>query len=196
MSPAPHPARELRHRRSVDVQAFARPDGLWEVEAQVQDVKTRPMNLATGRLEAGQPLHDMGLWLLVDTQFNILDAQAQTRSAPYGVHCQGYGQAYRQLVGLNLMRGFRAQLKQRLGGVAGCTHLTELAQVLPTALLQSFAGDVLDPRENSEHGEQPFQLDRCHALAVDAPAVKAYYPRWHRPRVPAEAEASALTPSP
>ena len=82
MSPAPHPARELRHRRSVDVQAFARPDGLWEVEAQVQDVKTRPMNLATGRLEAGQPLHEMGLWLLVDTQFNILDAQAQTRAAP------------------------------------------------------------------------------------------------------------------
>jgi hypothetical protein len=26
---------------------------------------------------------------------------------------------------------------------------------------------------------KPFQLDRCHALATDAPAVGLYYPKWY-----------------
>jgi len=27
--------------------------------------------------------------------------------------------------------------------------------------------------------KKPFQLDRCHALAADAPAVARYYPLWY-----------------
>jgi len=29
-----------------------------------------------------------------------------------------------RLVGLNLMKGFRQAVKERLGGVQGCTHIT------------------------------------------------------------------------
>ena len=29
----------------------------------------------------------------------------------------------------------------------GCTHLTELSQLLPTAVVQAFAGDVIDTQE-------------------------------------------------
>jgi hypothetical protein len=71
-------------------------------------------------------------------------------------------------------------MKERLAGTNGCTHLTELAQVLPTAAIQAFAGDVLDTREGggSEQTVKPFQLDRCHALRSDGPAVAQFYPRW------------------
>jgi hypothetical protein len=27
--------------------------------------------------------------------------------------------------------------------------------------------------------KRPFQLDRCHALALDGPVVGRYYPRWY-----------------
>ena len=81
---------------------------------------------------------------------------------PYPGQCDDHGDAYAALVGLNLLKGFRQAVKERLGGVAGCTHLTELTQVLPTAVIQAFAGEVLDTREDSEH--RPFQIDRCHAL--------------------------------
>mgnify|MGYP000679763519 CR=1 FL=1 len=88
---------------------------------------------------------------------------------------------YTRLVGLNLLRNFRSALRERVGGVLGCTHLTELAQVLPTAVVQAFAGDVLPTRDGSAEDKEahaPFQLNRCHALRFDGPAVEKYYPRW------------------
>ena len=86
----------------------------------------------------------------------------------------------RRLAGLNLLHGFRRAVNERLGGVLGCTHLTELTQVLPTAVIQAFAGEVIDTRGQAESSEKPFQLDRCHALRADGPAVRTYYPRWYR----------------
>jgi hypothetical protein len=38
----------------------------------------------------------------------------------------------------------------RLGGVPACPHLTELAQGLPPAVVQGFAGAVIDTRGRSE----------------------------------------------
>ena len=45
----------------------------------------------------------------------------------------------------------------RVGGVLGCTHITELAQTLPTAVVQAFAGEVIDTRGTAEGAGQPFQ---------------------------------------
>ncbi len=65
--------------------------------------------------------------------------------------------------------------------------MTELATVLPTAAVQAFAGEVFKTRDAAHAGHQqdekmPWQLDRCHALRLDGPAVATFYPRWHQPR--------------
>jgi len=172
--------RQLKHRRSIDVQIHARGNGLWEVDAHITDVRSRETRMATGMLPAGEPIHDMLLRLVVDERFNVIEAGAQTSAMPYPGECDSYGDIYHRLVGLNLMRGFRHAVKERLGGVQGCTHITELTQVLPTAVVQAFAGEVLDTRGDSADSTQPFQIDRCHALRADGPAVKMYYPRWYR----------------
>lgn len=176
--PPASPQRALKHRRSIDVHVYARGNGLWEVDAEIRDVKTRDAKLAGGLRLAGDPIHDMLLRLVIDERLNIVEAGSETRWMPYPGLCNDHGDAYGALVGLNLMKGFRAALKERLGGSQGCTHLTELAQVLPTAVIQAFAGEVIDTREDSEH--KPFQLDRCHALRSDGEAVKLFYPRWYR----------------
>jgi hypothetical protein len=178
--PPAAPERELKHRRSIEVQVFARGNGLWEVDARITDTKTRDMPLAGGTRPAGAPIHDMLLRVVVDERFNIVDAGSESRAMPYPGHCDELGDAYQRLVGLNLLNGFRRDVNQRLGGVVACTHLTELTQVLPTALVQAFAGDVLDTREDSASNKEPFQIDRCHALRSDGPVVQMFYPRWHR----------------
>ena len=172
--------RQLKHRRSIDVQIYARGNGLWEVDAHITDVRTRETPMATGLLPAGAPIHDMLLRLVVDERFNVVEAGAETAAMPYPGECNSYGDVYQRLVGLNLMRGFRQAVKERLGGIQGCTHITELTQVLPTAVVQAFAGEVLDTRGDAADSEQPFQIDRCHALRADGLAVKTYYPRWYR----------------
>jgi Protein of unknown function (DUF2889) len=172
--------RQLKHRRSIDVQIYARGDGMWEVDAHLSDVRTRDTRMSTGTLPAGAPIHDMLLRLVIDERFNVVEAGAQTSAMPYPGACDSLGDAYSRLVGLNLLQGFRRAVKERLGGVQGCTHLTELTQVLPTAVVQAFAGEVIDTHGDSESSQQPFQIDRCHALRADGLAVKTYYPRWYR----------------
>ena len=67
-------------------------------------------------------------------------------------------------------------VKERLGSVHGCSHLTELVGHLPTAAVQMFAGLV--PEDDGR--QKPFQLDRCHALESHSETVRRWYPKWYR----------------
>ena len=173
--------RKLEHRRRIDVQVFSRGDRRWEVDARIDDARSEAIELVTGPHAAGKPIHDMLLRLVVDEHLDILEAGAETRAMPYPDHCGAYGDAYSRLVGLNLLRGFRQAVRERLGGAQACTHITELAQVLPTAVVQALAGEVLDTRGDSPTSPKPFQIDRCHALRAEGEVVRTFYPRWYRP---------------
>ena len=182
------PSRRFVHTRSISVRAYARDDGLWDLEAELSDVKEKDFALAVGIRKAGDPVHAMHLRLTIDTALNVVDAEARSDWVPYPGHCDSFGDAYRRLIGLNLLRGFRYDVQQRLGGTQGCTHLTELASVLPTAAIQAFAGEFYRPRDQAhepdagdhlEAEKRPFQLERCRALRVDGPAVARFYPRWY-----------------
>lgn len=180
--------RRLQHRRSLVVEVFSCGNGLWQVDAVLTDVKTRDVHMETGLRRAGEPIHEMLLRLVINEQFDVVSAGSQTRWMPYPGQCDDHDDAYERLVGLNLLRGFRHGLRERVGGVLGCTHITELAQVIPTSVIQAFAGVVLDTRGTAEGAERPFQIDRCHALRSDGEVVRLHYPRWHRP--------SATSPEP
>lgn len=187
--PAAAPSRQLKHRRTLDVQVFARGNGLWEVDALLTDIKTRSVQMSEGPRAAGTPIHEMLLRLVVNEKLDILQAGSETRWMPYQDTCANHSDAYARLVGLNLMQNFRAALRERVGGVLGCTHLTELAQVLPTAVVQAFAGEVIDTRGHADNAAKPFQLDRCHALRSDGANVQRHYPKWYRLAETAQAEA-------
>ena len=177
----PSSRRASKHTRAIQIEAFARDDGLWDIDAHITDIKTRDTTLASGIRPAGQPVHDLWLRITVDTTLTIVDAEAVSDAVPYPNYCDTIGPDYKKLVGLNLLKGFRDGVKQRLSGINGCTHITELAAVLPTATIQAFAGEVLDTRDGASTDEQshkPFQLDRCHALRSDGEAVAKFYPRW------------------
>ena len=179
--PPAAPQRQLKHRRQIDVQVFSRGDGLWDVDATIVDVRSRETPMSDGPRPAGTPIHDMLLRLVVNAQLDIVEAGSETRWMPYPGQCSQHGDVYTRLVGLNLLQNFRSHLRERVGGVQGCTHLTELAQVLPTAVVQAFAGEVIDTRGLGDDARQPFQIDRCHALRAGGEAVRVHYPRWYRP---------------
>lgn len=171
-----------KHTRTIQIEAFAREDGLWDIDACITDVKTRDIDLASGVRPANTPIHELWLRVTIDIQFNIIAVEAVSDAVPYPGYCNTIGPEYRKMVGLNLLSGFRHRLKQILSGTHGCTHLTELAQILPTAAIQAFAGEV-GTRDGDGAGlqsDKPFQLDSCHALRTDGAAVAKYYPRWAR----------------
>jgi Protein of unknown function (DUF2889) len=169
--------RELLHTRRVRYEGYRRADGLWDIEAHLTDTKNHDYQLKTGVRRAGQPVHSMWLRLTIDGKLNIVDACASSDVVPYPGGCEQIVPAYRQLVGLNLAGQFRKKSKQLLGGVRGCTHLTEMLAGMPTAAIQSFAGEM---KEEQDDGSKPFQLDQCHALETTTDTVKMWYPKWYR----------------
>jgi hypothetical protein len=172
--------RTLRHTRAIRIEAFARDDGLWDIDAHITDTKTTDVQLASGLRPAGAPMHDLSLRLTIDTQFTVVNTEAVSDAVPYPTYCDTIGPAYKKLVGLNLLNGFRHAVKERLSGSAGCTHLTELSLVLPTAAIQALGGEMFGTRDGvgDAQRQKPFQLDRCHALRTDGAAVAHYYPSW------------------
>jgi len=169
--------RELVHTRRVRYEGYKRSDGLWDIEAHLTDIKNHDYALKTGVRRAGQPVHSMWLRLTIDRKLNIVDACASLDAVPYPGGCEAIAPAYQQLVGMNLGRHFRKKAKELLGGVRGCTHLTEMLAGMPTAAIQSFAGEM---KEEQDDGSRPFQLDQCHALETSTETVKTWYPKWYR----------------
>jgi hypothetical protein len=172
------------HTRSIRVDAYARDDGLWDIEAELIDRKSKDFTLATGVRKVGEPVHEMRLAITIDAKLNVLDARADSVWVPYPGYCEVIAPEYRKLIGLNLGKDFRRHVRERLGSTRGCTHLTELTNVLPSAAMQAFANEVYPTRDAAQtehHADQqkPFQLDRCHALRSTGAAVAKFYPRWH-----------------
>lgn len=185
--PVPEVERELRHTRRIRYEGYKRADGLWDIEAHLTDVKNHDYRLRSGLRRAGQAIHDMWVRVTIDPQFNIVAACASADAVPYPDGCEKIAPDYGQLAGLNLMKGFRKRVKELLGGVRGCTHITEMLGGLPTAAIQTFAGERA---EYSENGPKPFQLDQCHALETSTETVRRYYPRWYRSGETSDAEKS------
>ena len=168
--------RDRLHCRAVTYDGYRRGDGLFDIEAHIVDVKDHDSELSSGIRPAGIPIHDMWVRVTIDRDYFIKAIEAVTDSMPYPGACNRIGPDYAKLIGANLVRGYRKHLHDTMGGVHGCTHITELLSYLPTAAVQTFAGlqreDIGD--------EKPFQLDRCHALETTTEAVRRYYPKWYR----------------
>ncbi len=182
--PAPTHARKLRHTRKLTAEAYKRDDGLWDIDVLITDAKTIPLSYANTYLPPNEFLHELWLRVTVDHQLTIMDACASSDSTPYEGICNQITPSYELLKGLNLFRGFRQAVKERLGGTKGCTHLTELCNFLPSAAIQAFAGDQINTVQGEQDANgnwvQPFHLDRCHALALTSEAVKLHYPKFYK----------------
>ena len=105
--------RKASHTRTVTLQGFEREDGMWDIEGHIVDVKPYGFEFKGGAREAGDPIHEMHVRVSIDTDFLIHDAVATSDSHPYPGVCNSNLPDYRQLIGLNLARGFRRAALER-----------------------------------------------------------------------------------
>ncbi len=170
-------ARTRLHQRRIHMEGFRREDGLWDIEGRLTDVKDYDFGHITEMTRAGTPVHDMWLRITVDRNLMIVDAAAHMDSRPYPGTCEQITPDYRKLIGLQIAPGFSNAVRRALGGIAGCTHLSEMVGSLATTAFQTLAGE----RNLMPETVQPPHLDRCHALDVRGTVVQEHYPRWYQP---------------
>lgn len=87
MNPAglpPSVGREHIHTRRVVSQGYLRADGLWDIEAGIEDTKTYFARNGDGReRQPGEPIHHMLVRLTLDDALKVIDAVAAMPNTPF-----------------------------------------------------------------------------------------------------------------
>jgi Protein of unknown function (DUF2889) len=166
------------HTREIVCCGHRRTDGLWDIEARMRDRKGYAVHNDHRTVDAGGLFHDMALRVTVDDTLLIHGIDACIDAGPHRI-CPSVTPNFQRLLGLRIEPGFGADLRRRLGGVHGCTHLVELFGQLATTAIQS-----VHPLRRSLPGmggtARPAQIDTCHALSATGEVVEKYWPRFHR----------------
>lgn len=181
---SPPEDRDHIHHRSVNCKGYRRRDGLWDIEGHLTDVKTYGFQSDhRGEVEPGDPIHEMWIRLTVTDELEVVAVEAVTDHGPYTI-CGNITPNFQRLVGLRIKSGWTQKVKERLGGVHGCTHLVELLGPVATTAFQTIY--PLRAREAEEAGikpdtsKKPLLLNSCHAFATNSPIVKEKWPDWYK----------------
>lgn len=193
---SPPIGRQHLHTRRVVCEGFFRDDGLWDIEGRITDEKTyEHANEWRGTLQPGDFVHDMSIRLTIDHTFLIVEAEAVTDKSPYSM-CGDIAPAFRKLIGLRIGAGFHRAVRERLGGVHGCTHIVELLRPLATTVFQTVSSKKArdlnrahrekagtlppkDPNAAPKPRRKPYMLDSCHSWASDSEVTKRWVPHFY-----------------
>ena len=164
---------------------------MWDIEGHLVDTKGYAFpNGFRGTVEPGQAIHDMWLRLTIDETMKVHGAEASTDASPFPV-CPSITPNFKRLEGLTIGAGWRKAVRERLGGVEGCTHLVELLGPLATVAYQTIFGEKSRMKREAEDrgevqqetvgsGKPPRLLNTCHAFSDTGSVVEKIWPEWPR----------------
>lgn len=173
--PAP---REEVHNRRISCNGFVREDGLYDIEAEITDNKTYTFPTSfRGDVTPDMYVHHMKVRVTINPELEIVAAEAVTVAGPYAI-CPTANDVFDSLVGLTIGPGWRRRVTAAIGGLHGCTHITELMGPIGTIAFQTRYGEEArkrrarlgsDGRETSaqQQGGASVLANSCVAYATD-----------------------------
>ena len=172
--------REHLHTRNMEFHGYRRADGLWDIDARLTDVKTYDFpNEFRGVIEANEPLHDMWLRVTIDEDFIVHDIEAVTDGAPFRA-CPAITPNFKKMIGVKMRSGWRKAVRERLGGIEGCTHLVEALGAFATVAYQTLYPTLAKKkRKHRPRIGKPPLIDSCHAFRSDGDVVKKSWPEFY-----------------
>ena len=181
---SPPRPREHLHTRKIECRGYRRDDGLWDIEGHIVDTKSYDFpNEARGEIKSGTPVHDMWIRLTIDGEYRIHGVEAVTDAGPYR-GCGDIAPDFVKLKGLKIGPGWTRQVKERVGGTQGCTHLVELLRPIATVCYQTIVGWRI--RMAREQGaaptrprSKPRHIDSCHMYRSDGEVVRKFWPEFY-----------------
>lgn len=184
--PPPAP-RKLSHTRTVVYQGFDREDGLWDIEAALNDVKPYDFRVSTERpFPAQDPIHSLKIRVTLDDHMVIQEIVTSMDDIPHP-ECAGAPHGMHKLVGCTMGPGWRKVINEHMGGTQGCTHLREMLFNMATAAYQTLPSGQWQRLELAGVPQPtvtrpPFYMGQCHSWAYDSPTVARAYPMFFKPK--------------
>jgi Protein of unknown function (DUF2889) len=172
-------------------QGFDREDGLWDIEAELTDVKTYGFEVPNERpFPAKEPIHGLKIRVTIDNEMVVQNIATSMETIPHP-ECAGAPHGMPRLIGCAMGPGWRKAIHERMGGTEGCTHLRELLFNMATVAYQTLPSGQWQRRQAAGQAEPavtkpPFFVGQCHTWAYDSPTVQRAYPMFYRPQVSAD----------
>lgn len=176
------PARRELHHRVIDMRAYERPDGLYDIESHLVDRKPFAFLRfsADAPTPAGHALHDLWLRVTVDRAFVVQRIEAASHVTPFPV-CKQAEAAMSALVGERIGKGWSKVVRERLSGAQGCTHLMEMLTPLATTAMQGIRVQVEDRGKDALNAQgEPVRIDSCFAYGREREVVQQLWPAHYR----------------
>ncbi len=205
-------ARERLHTRRIEINGYARADGLFDIEAHLTDTKPDGQaNYDRGWIGPEDPMHEMWLRFTMDDTMLIHAVEAASDKTPYAA-CPAAAPNFSRLAGLRIKAGFLREAANRVGGSAGCTHLRELLQQMATTAFQTIKPyvvtrqlrrdgvgidephtDTLDHQITNQWGPLERIVNSCMAYDDKGDVVRRRWPDYYQgaKSEPAETPAAA-----
>lgn len=175
----PQAARKAAHRRTFHLEAFERVDGLLDLEVLMEDTKSEEFTTKTTHFPCGVPVHLMALRLTVNQSMDVISAESNMLRMPFPDICPEARDRVQRLVGANLLKGFRQEVAKRIAAPERCSHLSEIASLMPTLAIQAMFQKQAEIEKNNAETTRPLKIGGCHAWREDGVLVQQHYPRWH-----------------
>lgn len=169
------------HHRVIEMRAYARDDGLYDVEARLVDRKPFPFlrMSAPEPVPAGEALHDLWIRMTVDSDYTVRDIVAASDVTPWAL-CKEATATLAVLVGERVARGWSRVVKDRLRGAAGCTHLMEMLLPMGTTAFQGIRGLHPERARAVDADGVPTKIDSCFAYGRQRQVVNMLWPEHFR----------------
>lgn len=170
------------HLRNIELRAFERDDGLFEVVGRLIDQKPHELRLPIPHgprpVPANVPMHDVTVRVMFDEEMLVREVDAATTAAPYDV-CFGAPATVAAMKGLTLSAGWVSEVRKRLGGAQGCTHMAEVLIAIATVAYQALTVHRWNQPERTDANGRPLKLESCYAYGLDREVVMKRYPRFY-----------------
>ena len=165
---------------------YDREDGLWDIEAELSDVKTYAFQVPNERpFPADEPIHGLSIRVTLDDQMVIQDIVTSMDHIPHDT-CSQAPQHMHRLKGQRMGPGWRKVINEHIGGTEGCTHLREMLFNMATAAFQTLPSGQWHRREQQGQAhpavrDSAFFINQCHTWAYHSPTVQRSYPMFYKP---------------
>jgi hypothetical protein len=180
-------ARTPVHTRSIACTSYRRADGLWDIEARIEDRKHYAFSmLEGGPIPADAPYHGMQVTFTVDDRLKVVRVVGEMPAIPFE-ECRDAPAPLQRLVGLTLGRGWRKAVDAALGRSGSCTHMREMLYLVPSAAIQAIpgyghhmSGRRWPPEIPATTTEPPHFIGGCVSWRQDGAVVLRHYPQFHK----------------
>lgn len=165
------------HQRKIDIRTIPVENRQIIVEGWLTDHRLLEGYHWDGRPRPPGVVHRIGVRLLVgDWPPAVLEAEADMVNIPHEL-CGPVADSVKKIVGVAVAAGFSEQIRRRLGGVEGCSHLTHLILAMGPAILHGFWAQHSRqprpvPRSRDEVQGLPYLINSCRLWQEDGPLLQ------------------------